>query len=317
MKDENEIFIGLLESHLSPMIERLRAIPPDRWDWTPGDAAPSPRVIAEHTLHWLVSDRMHIQEPDITRHALISDIPSEQQALCESLSHENRIWRAMIMALTPEHLAERRFQFGIWPRNVRYMVAHVTQQVIYKHGQLSSLFFLLGLDGEEPYQAPFPNDDYSRLQKTMQHPLHSAVLKDDAISVRRELAKGYDLALPTATGYTLLRLAVLHDCADVVHLLLEAGADGNETDSDGNTPLIAACFTESTAAVRALIMHGVDLHKTNRWNGDALGFARMKDNPEMVALLQQAEAGEDAQSPEEMMLAVDAAAGPGPEGPVY
>ena len=286
MKTETETFIGLLDSHLGPMIGQLRAIPLDKWDWTPAPPVPSPRVIAEHTWHWLVADRRHLQEPDITLHSLIPEAPAQQQTLCEALDEENRAWRDLILALTPEQYAAQRFQFGLWPRTVRYVVAHLTQQVLYKHGQLSTLYFLLGLDGDGPYQAPFPNDDYAKLQQALQHPLHGAVLRGDADSVQRELANDHDLALPTVTGYTLLQLAVLHDHAPIVHLLLAAGADGDSVDNDGNTPLIYAGFTGSTAAAQTLIAHGVNLHVTNRWGTDALGLAQMQNNPTLVALLQ-------------------------------
>jgi hypothetical protein len=41
-----------------------------------------------------------------------------------------------------------------------------------KNGQLSTLYFALGLDGDAPYAAPFPNPIYAEL--------HAALHKDQA-----------------------------------------------------------------------------------------------------------------------------------------
>jgi hypothetical protein len=36
------------------------------------------------------------------------------------------------------------------------------QNCIYKNGQLATIYFALGLDGTEPYEAPFPNPIYEQ-----------------------------------------------------------------------------------------------------------------------------------------------------------
>lgn len=288
MRNETEAYVDLLGSHLGLLVERLRAIPPDQWEWTPAVAAPSPRTIAEHTWRWLVSDRQHILEADIVGHSPVPEAPAAQGDLCDLLAEENTKWRDLMLALTPTQWEEQRFHFGVWPRNVRFMIAHVTQQVIYKHGQLSTLYFALGLDGTGPYTAPCPNEEYENLQQTMQQPVHRAVLTDDIGAMNQALEGGTcDLSLRSATGHTPLRLAVLHDDAPMVRLLLEAGAKGNEMDGDGNSLLIYVAVSGSTAA-EALIEHGADLDTCNRWNGTALGFARMKENSALVAILTRA-----------------------------
>ena len=47
--------------------------------------------------------------------------------------------------------------------NVRGFIAHMIQNVIYKHGQFATIFFALGMDGDGPYTAPFPNPIYKEL----------------------------------------------------------------------------------------------------------------------------------------------------------
>jgi hypothetical protein len=288
MQTENEAYVELLCSHLSFFTDRLSGIPPDKWEWTPTVPAPSPRIIAEHTWHWLVADRQHLVEADVTKHNPVPDAPTDQKALCDAITVEKLQWHEILMSLTPEQFAEERFHFGTWPRNVRAMVVHIAQEVIYKHGQLSTLFFALGLDGDGPYIPPFPNEDYQRLSEMMQRPLHKAVLSGDIEAVRSALAQGNDGHMPSASGDTPLKLAVMRNQPDVVTLLLEHGADGNETDKDGNTLLVFAVFCGNTKAAEALVQNGVDIHRANRWNGTPLGFAEMRNNVDLITILKQA-----------------------------
>jgi hypothetical protein len=80
--------------------------------------------------------------------------------MCELLAEETERWRALILALTPEQLDAPRLQFNGRARGVRNFVCHMVQNSVYKHGQLATLFFALGLDGAGPYTAPFPNELY-------------------------------------------------------------------------------------------------------------------------------------------------------------
>ena len=45
-------------------------------------------------------------------------------------------------------------------RNLRSFLFHIGQHVIYKNGQLNMLVYEMGLDGGEPYDAPYPNRFY-------------------------------------------------------------------------------------------------------------------------------------------------------------
>ena len=45
---------------------------------------------------------------------------------------------------------------------MRGFVCHMIQNTIYKHGQFATIYFALGLDGTEPYNAPFPNPIYEQ-----------------------------------------------------------------------------------------------------------------------------------------------------------
>lgn len=164
MDIENEMtaYEMLLCGHLEGFIYRLRQLSPEQWDWTPDKAAPSPRTLAVHAWQWLICDRQHIGEPDASKHARIPEPPTDTNALCDAMAEETENWRHLLRSLTPEQLARPSLQFNYSEArmNVRGFICHMIQNVIYKHGQFSELYFALGLDGTEPYTAPFPNPIY-------------------------------------------------------------------------------------------------------------------------------------------------------------
>ena len=161
--NENELYARNLCGHLRQMVHNLRQIPEDKWDWTFAPPAPTPRILATHAYQWLVCDRQHIAEPDVTKHVLVPDAPRDPAALCDALAQETENWDRLIQSLTPEQLDLPRAQFGEYPMNVRGFVGHMIQNCIYKNGQLATLYFALGLDGTEPYDAPFPNPIYKEI----------------------------------------------------------------------------------------------------------------------------------------------------------
>jgi len=118
-----------------------------------------------HTLQWLQCDRQHINEPDASRHSRIPEAPKDPTELCDALEAESKVWSELLRSLSPEDLDRPGMQFNL-PDNrmtVRGFVGHMIQNSIYKHGQFSELFFALGLDGTEPYSAPFPNPIYAEI----------------------------------------------------------------------------------------------------------------------------------------------------------
>lgn len=165
MSKETEAYAQLLISHLRGMVRSLRRIPEDKWDWTPDVAAPTPRILATHAWQWLQCDRQHINEPDAMKHTDVLEPPRDPQAMCDAFEEEINTWKDLILSLTPEQLDEDRYQFnGEWNLTVRGFVCHMIQNCIYKNGQLSTLYFALGLDGTDPYDAPFPNPIYAEMR---------------------------------------------------------------------------------------------------------------------------------------------------------
>lgn len=160
---ENEAYADVLIMHLRTMTNWLRKLPADKWDFTFALPAPTPRILATHTYQWLICDRMHINEADASRHAVVPDLPRDPGAACAAMDKEIQNWDTLIRGLTPEQLDAPRSQFNQSDMNVRAFVAHMVQNCIYKNGQFATIYFALGLDGTEPYDAPFPNPIYAEV----------------------------------------------------------------------------------------------------------------------------------------------------------
>jgi hypothetical protein len=291
VKSETEAYISLLTSHLNLMAGRMEEIPPDKWDWAPSIAAPTPRIIGEQTWRWLVADHRHLTEPDMTRHERTPAPPPTQKDVCAALREEGDRWRELIARLTASQMDEERYHFGAFPRNVRFMIGHITQQVTYKSGQLSTLYFALGLDGTEAFTAPVPNDDYDKLEAALAIPIFAAILKRDPAAASRALDDGVDLSAVGPTGHTPLKFAVLHDQSAIARMLLQAGADVDEADDYGCTLLMYCCFTARNKAAKALVSWDADTSRTNRWGITALDYARMEGNAALLDLLTEDESG--------------------------
>lgn len=156
----------LLMGHLESMLRGLRKLKPEHWDWTPDQAAPTPRTVSVHAWQWLMCDRQHIDEPDFTKHVKVAEPPEDTEQFCTAFQEEIENWRQLLRRLTPEDLAAPRYQFGEteYPMNVRYFIGHMVQNVIYKNGQFAEVFYALGYDGTGPYTAPFPNAIYDEVR---------------------------------------------------------------------------------------------------------------------------------------------------------
>ena len=98
--------------------------------------------------------------------------------------------------------------------------------------------------------------------------------------------------ISNSEGYTYLMIAVMQHKADVVKLLLEAGADPNIGRRDGVRPL-AAVFLKRTEhrqeIVRLLVDHGADPSLCSRPGQTAFDFAEITQaEPPLIELLERA-----------------------------
>ena len=215
--------------------------------------------------------------------------PAEQQALCDLLQEEAEWWRSLLQRLTPEEFLQPRWRWN-WngPVNLRWLVCHMTGNVIYKHGQLATLYFSLGLDGEEPYLPPLPNNLHDQLTDMRSHPLTRAVVDRDTAALGSLLARGAEIETRDKKGMTALHYAANIGDAETVKALLDAGADVNASYGNGYTALMDAADNGKSDAVRVLLARGADASAKDQDGNTALTWGSMMEHAEVVELLRQA-----------------------------
>jgi DinB superfamily len=165
MSSELELVSYNLLGNARKILRWARQLTPEQLDFTYSPSAPTARNLVIHTWQWLACDRQHIEQPDASQHALILEAPADPEALFAEFEAELDRWQALLAGLTEEKLAEPRSQFNdtSYPWSVRDALYHMLQNVLYKLGQFSYLYYAFGLDGTAPYEAPFPNPIYKEV----------------------------------------------------------------------------------------------------------------------------------------------------------
>ena len=120
--------------------------------------------------------------------------------------------------------------------------------------------------------------------------LMNAIQKNDAALVRQLIAQGVDVNELDASQDAPLVMAAYKGYADIVKLLLEAGADVTAVDPGMKaTALHAAAYAGRAAAARLLIEYKIDVDRQGPYNGyTALHDAIWQNNIEVAEVLIQA-----------------------------
>ncbi|MFM7137511.1 MAG: acyltransferase family protein [Planctomycetota bacterium] len=106
---------------------------------------------------------------------------------------------------------------------------------------------------------------------TARNPLAGGILADDVATTRDALATNPDVASrDPVTGVPPLLLAAMGGNAEIVSLLLDAGALTDGTGRDGSTPLHGAAFMGHDDVVQLLLDRGADAGVRNRASRTAL-----------------------------------------------
>lgn len=97
-------------------------------------------------------------------------------------------------------------------------------------------------------------------------------------------------------GWTPLIAAIYHNETNVVHYLIEAGADVNLPDRSGETPLMWAAIwgDEGIPVVRDLISHGARLDTKDKFGSTVFDAARSV--PKLIEVLEAAKAEQEKKS---------------------
>ena len=117
--------------------------------------------------------------------------------------------------------------------------------------------------------------------------LHWATHWNDAEAVKVLLGAGASPAVTNRFGASPLSEAALSGNADVLKLLLDAGADAKSVaTADGETVLMRAARSGSVEAVRLLLDRGADVNARERYKGQtALMWAAVERHAPVVKLL--------------------------------
>jgi ankyrin repeat protein len=117
--------------------------------------------------------------------------------------------------------------------------------------------------------------------------LHWAAFNGDADLVALLLRAGANPRVVTRVGaITPLSLACINGDGPIISALLKAGADPNMATATGATPLMTAAASGSVPAVLALIEHGAQVNARESAHGQtALMFAAAKDRASVIRVL--------------------------------
>lgn len=160
LQSELEMFALMVPGFAGSIVRHAELIPDDKWNWSFSERTPTAREICEHAFVWMWCDRQQMTVPDLRRHRPTPNLPADRDSMLRLLEEEVEEWRRLIGSFTPEQLLDEYEAFDGDMRNLRGFLFHIGQHLIYKLGQLSVLYYELGLDGPEPYDAPYPNQIY-------------------------------------------------------------------------------------------------------------------------------------------------------------
>ena len=86
--------------------------------------------------------------------------------------------------------------------------------------------------------------------------------------VRFLIERGADVKIrTTGNNYSVLEDAARYANAEIVQLLIEHGAEVNNADTMGMTPLLYAAMCDNAEAARMLIENGADMEASERYKG--------------------------------------------------
>jgi ankyrin repeat protein len=125
------------------------------------------------------------------------------------------------------------------------------------------------------------------------NPLLAAAETGDLVTVKTLIQQGAPIneASSSEFGWTPLIGAIFHNQTNVVHCLVESGADVNLADRNGVTPLmwLTSRGDDGVPLVKFLIAHGARLNAKDKDGITVLGYAQSDPlKPQLVEVLKAA-----------------------------
>ncbi len=136
------------------------------------------------------------------------------------------------------------------------------------------------MDDEEGTLPARPRQNEQERAKT----LHDAARDGDIDQVQLLLSKGANVNEKNRMGWTPLHTAIQNRRQALIEPLIAKGADINATNNRGQTPLMAAIYIGQKDAVELLIAKGADVN-VMAGGDNALSLAKKRRNTEIVDLL--------------------------------
>jgi hypothetical protein len=171
MNKDTETISPLIDGYLKQIAARLMRMSPEQWDWRIAVPAGTIHELVDHTIGWLIADRMHIMEPDARFHDEVPALPGSPPEMAQAVDAERMEWANMLRNIRIEDMDAPRQQFNhpqSEDQDVRWMVLHALQTTIFDYGQMSVIFAALGMEGDKPYASVPPKDFYAQMRKGWQ-----------------------------------------------------------------------------------------------------------------------------------------------------
>jgi ankyrin repeat protein len=128
--------------------------------------------------------------------------------------------------------------------------------------------------------------DVNAVQPDATTALHWAADRDAAEIVQLLIRAGANVKASNRYGATPLWLAALNGNAATIGMLLEAGADANAASEEGETALMVAARTGNVDAVDTLLARGADPNAKEHWRGQtALMWAAAEGHAAVITAL--------------------------------
>gem|GEM_PF-1344991 len=120
-----------------------------------------------------------------------------------------------------------------------------------------------------------------------------AAILGDIEDVRRLIDLGANVDERDQEGITPLIEAIRHQNGAVIEILLEHGANPNQADNGDNTALMMAALTGQAQVVRQLLVKGANVNATDAAGWPVLAYAKRSGDSEVLQLLVRAGARDD------------------------